>query len=42
MMRAKNEGLNNVAARSSDNTGPTMFRQWAEVELKPAMNAQRS
>ena len=42
MMRAKNEGMDNVAVRSPDNTGPTTFRQWAEVELKPALNAQRS
>ena len=42
MMRAKNEGMDNLAARSLDNTGPTTFRQWAEVLLKPVMNARRS
>ncbi len=42
MMRAKNEGMANVAARLPDNTGPTTLRQWAEVELKPALDAQRA
>ena len=37
MMRAKNEGMDNVTARTSANTGPTTFRQWAEEELKPAV-----
>ena len=41
MMRAKNEGMDNVAARSPDNTGPTTFREWAEIDLKPAVDAQR-
>ncbi len=41
MMRAKNEGMDNVAVRSSANTGPTTFRQWAEDELKPAIGAQQ-
>ncbi len=36
MMRAKNEGMDNRAPRTSANTGPTTFRQWAEEELKPA------
>ena len=42
MMRAKNEGMDNVATRTSANTGPTDFRQWAEGELEPAVNASRS
>ncbi len=37
MMRAKNEGMDNVTARTTANTGPTTFRQWAEEELKPAV-----
>ena len=37
MMRAKNEGMDNVAVRTAANTGPTSFRQWAEEELKPAL-----
>lgn len=37
MMRAKNEGIDNVAPRTAANTGPTTFRQWTEEELKPAV-----
>jgi hypothetical protein len=37
MMRTKNEGKDNAAARSSERTGPTTFRQWAEELLMPAM-----
>ena len=37
MMRAKNEGMDNATPRTSANTGPTTFRQWAEEELKPAV-----
>ena len=37
MMRAKNEGMDNVAPGSFAITGPTTFRQWAEEELKPAV-----
>ncbi len=37
MMRAKNEGMDNAAERTSANTAPTTFRQWAEDELKPAL-----
>lgn len=37
MMRAKSQGMDNVAARTSADTGPTTFRQWAEEELKPAV-----
>ncbi len=42
MMRAKNEGMDNVAARSSAGTGPTTFRRWAEDDLKPAVSPARS
>ncbi len=42
MMRAKNDGMDNVATRSPANTGPTTFRQWAEAELKPALTAPRA
>ncbi len=37
MMRAKNEGMDNVAPRAPANMGPTTFRQWAEEELKPVV-----
>ena len=37
MLRAKDEGMDNVAPRTSAIIGPTSFRQWAEEELKPAM-----
>lgn len=37
MMRAKDEGMDNVVARTPANSGPTSFRQWAEEELKPAV-----
>ena len=37
MMRAKNEGMDNVAPRTPETTGPTTFRQWAEEELKPVL-----
>ena len=37
MMRAKNEGMDNMVVRAPDNTGPTSFRQWAEEVLKPAI-----
>ena len=39
MMRAKNEGMDNVAERTSANTAPTTFRHWAEGELKPVVNS---
>ena len=38
MLRAKNEGMDNVAPRSTAIIGPTRFRQWAEEELKPAIS----
>jgi len=39
MIRAKNEGMDNVAPRSSAMIGPTSFRQWVEEKLKPAVLA---
>ena len=38
MLRAKDEGMDNVAPRASAIIGPTSFRQWAEDELKAAVN----
>ena len=35
MMRAKDEGLDNVASRTANS--PTDFRRWCEAELEPAM-----
>jgi uncharacterized protein YbjT (DUF2867 family) len=40
MMAAKNEGLDNAAARTPQTTTPTSFRQWCEDTLKPAVQAQ--
>lgn len=37
MLHAKNEGMDNVAPRSSAIIGATSFRQWTEKELKPAV-----
>ena len=37
MMTAKNEGMDNAEPRTSENTTPTSFRQWAEEVLKPAV-----
>lgn len=37
MMRAKNEGMDNAAPRTPENTTSTTFRQWCEDELKPAL-----
>ncbi len=42
MLRAKDEGMDKVAARATAIIGPTSFRQWAEEELKPAMAGWRS
>ncbi len=39
MLRAKNEGMDNVAPRSSAIIGPTSFREWAKEELKPKVLA---
>ena len=37
MMRAKNEGMDNAAARTPATTGSTSFRHWAQAVLKPAL-----
>ena len=37
MMRAKGEGMDNVAVRSLPHHSPTTFRQWCEEILKPAL-----
>ncbi len=41
MMRAKNEGMDNTAARLPDNTGSTTLREWAEIVLKPFVDGRR-
>ena len=40
MMRAKNEGVDNVVPRTAGSTTPTTFRQWCERELRPAVLGQ--
>ncbi len=37
MMRAKNEGMDNVVPRTPADTGPTTFRRWSEEVLRPAV-----
>ena len=37
MLRAKDEGVDNVAPRASAIIISTSFRQWAENDLKPAL-----
>lgn len=37
MMRAKNEGMDNVAERTASSRTPTSFRQWCEDELRAAV-----
>lgn len=37
MLRAKEEGMENVASRATAIIGTTSFRHWAEEELKPAI-----
>ena len=37
MMRAKNEGMDNAAERTTATRTSTSFRQWCEEELKPAV-----
>jgi uncharacterized protein YbjT (DUF2867 family) len=39
MMRAKDEGLDDGIARTSQTATPTTFRQWCSEVLKPAVNA---
>lgn len=36
---AKEQGLDNVIGRTSENSSPTSFRQWAQEVLKPAFDA---
>ena len=38
MMRAKNEGMDNEAARTAASVGPTTFRMWCEDVLKPTFS----
>ena len=42
MYRAKNEGMDDVAERKSDNRVPTSFRRFCEERLKPAVLIERS
>ena len=37
MLRAKEEGMDNVASRATAIIGRTSFRQWVEEELQPAL-----
>lgn len=37
MMRAKNEGMDNVAERDAASRTPTSFYAWCEETLKPAL-----
>jgi len=37
MMRAKNEGIDNIAPRAVAPETPTTFREWCEAVLKPAV-----
>ena len=37
MLRAKEEGMDNVASRATAIIGPTSFRQWVAEELQPAL-----
>jgi uncharacterized protein YbjT (DUF2867 family) len=37
MLRAKEEGMDNVASRAAAIVGPTSFRQWVKEELQPAL-----
>ncbi len=37
MLRAKEEGMDNVASRGTAIIGATSFHQWAEEELRPAL-----
>lgn len=37
MLRAKEEGMDNVASRATAIIGATSFRQWVEAELKPVL-----
>lgn len=37
MLRAKEEGMDNVEPRETAIIGATSFRQWVEEELQPAL-----
>ncbi len=37
MLRAKEEGMDNLAARAKAIIGTTSYRQWVEEELQPAL-----
>jgi len=37
MFDAKNQGMDNAAARTAESTTPTTFRQWCQEVLKPAV-----
>lgn len=37
MLAAKDNGMDNIEARTPENTTPTSFRQWCEEILKPAV-----
>ena len=39
MLRAKDEGMDNVVARAGAIIGPTSFRQWVEEEFVPVVTA---
>lgn len=39
MYRAKDEGIDNAALRTRENTAPTSFRMFCEQTLKPALSA---
>jgi hypothetical protein len=39
MMVAKDQGLDNAEARTSQSTSPTSFRQWCVEVLRPAVTA---
>ena len=38
MMRAKNEGMDNVAERDAATRTPTTFRAWCQEKLRPAVS----
>lgn len=37
MLKAKDEGMDNVAPRSTAIIGPTSFRQWVREALSPIL-----
>ncbi len=38
MLRAKNEGIDNIVKRTAETSTPTTFRQWCEERLQPALS----